>query len=340
MLCIDVIEKITTYLGVNDILSLKQTCKEFSGLKFPNIKNIFASKINQVLKIDDKNNFGKNVVDIISKFKELTLEGSIILQTINEEIFDSNIDIFCDYYYVRNDNFNNEIIFNPKMYDYCNKLKAFSTLNNYLLESGMIRNISSKEYPMKNCVVYDYNFPLSSRKIQIILTPETVTTRIKDLEELTFCNNYFDGSNLYMSHYDNIVKKFGYLELSNKLSNHLDSDFLNSQVPMTLRRIIKYCNRNFDIYIAKQYFTNAIDDNLVNKTNRGLEIHFITHDRCYDTGRVIGTSCEYILLDEDELPNHMIFNNEKHVCKNNHGSHRYKPIYEINILTQKTKISL
>jgi predicted nucleotidyltransferase len=233
MLCIDIIHLIVSYSKPLDVLNIRLLCKDYiQNINYKSIENLFIEKINTVSGFEIDHIFAKNLLTIIKKYKELTISGSIILQILNQENYEnSDIDIYCNIKN-RGDKAYEELIRYLNKFETLDEVEGFHPT--YTIHHWHVKHIRN----------------MNKKIIDIVIMPMSALDKVNNLKELSFCNNYYDGNTLFLSNYNDIINKTGFLEYSISMDKFLDYDYLNdTKLSGFIVRLDKYNKRGFKIKI-------------------------------------------------------------------------------------------
>jgi hypothetical protein len=247
MLCIDIIHLIVSYSKPLDVLNIRLLCKDYiQNINYKSIENLFIEKINTVSGFEIDHIFAKNLLTIIKKYKELTISGSIILQILNQENYEnSDIDIYCNIKN-RGDKAYEELIRYLNKFETLDEVEGFHPT--YTIHHWHVKHIRN----------------MNKKIIDIVIMPMSALDKVNNLKELSFCNNYYDGNTLFLSNYNDIINKTGFLEYSISMDKFLDYDYLNdTKLSGFIVRLDKYNKRGFKIKINKDFFKYASNTSLI-----------------------------------------------------------------------------
>jgi hypothetical protein len=129
----------------------------------------------------------------------------------------------------------------------------------------------------------------------VVVKDDVLPQNIVKNSDLTFCENWYDGENVYMTHPLHVRDKFGYLE------NHYLGMFFEGN-PILINRIIKYINRGFKIFI-----NHPIRKSLIDVTNNSMK-HLMLKSYQYGT-QILPVSSSYATSGTNEIEYYFSKNN-------------------------------
>lgn len=274
MLCFDILNIINNYLPFPDCINFKLVNKYFYDVKI-SFRSAIAKKINETYGFDSNHDFAKGLLDIIDKYKEFSIGGSIIPQVINNEKYNnSDIDIYFDISnYTHNDSFKIKEALGHEYFcshtsfvdvnGKCKRIKypenenmnnPYIELYNYLIKYEFYDKCGLHySYRMKNWHnKYFYN---GSKKIDLVFMPYSSDYRVTKLKELTCCNNYYNGKTLYIQNLDSILNKWAKYDFYEDVYENLRSEMCETKLDSIMDRCNKYYFRGYKIYIDIKLIT-------------------------------------------------------------------------------------
>lgn len=290
MLPTDIISIVVTYLGFLDCFQARLTCKQYSTIKQNSILSSLIRLVNAKMGFDKKSNFGKELMQIIKKYPELSLGGSSLIEIINEEIYEnSDIDI-----YLNNSNYNfkgrEEVDNKISLYEsepYLTLENLFKT-HNLMVNKGFHTIYRIDGYYVKTVECEDH----IGGKIEIVANPHEDLTRVTKYRDFSFCNNFYDGKVLYIENLDSIVNKWGTYDYNEDVIKTIDFDLYSGPFDHVYERALKYCNRGFDVYIDLKACWALSDPDLYTKCKERKSINKI--EECF-----LGEN-DYVYIDRYE----------------------------------------
>jgi hypothetical protein len=206
MFCYDIVHRISQFLSFKDIYYLRQTCQYFKTIPYPSLKKSFSETINSLLNLNKNDIFAKHLLEVINEHKELSIAGSLILEILNEESYDSTIEIYVHINYdCMKSCFDNDLKERKAQSESYKKLVLYLKQNEFSSYSG---------YELGGANQFWHNKTFKNKygkEIRIVFIPILMEEKIRKTVDMTFCNNYYDGDILYLSNPNDIFNKSGKL---------------------------------------------------------------------------------------------------------------------------------
>jgi len=176
------------------------------------------------------------------------ISGGFILKALQLFRDEKSVDIDI---YVPNEN---AVIFTSEMKDL---FKANSIVKHVVSDSP---NSFFKKNGILSVTKFSRNSPeYAEMDIVEVNSDRTPIDVVKNFD-LTFCENWYDGKNLYMTHPKDVLEKSGFVE------NHY-LGILFKKNPVLINRILKYINRGFQVSIHNP--TSKKDENITQAIKDG-----------------------------------------------------------------------
>lgn len=344
--CTDLVTLITSYLSIKDFIEFTLTCKKYKNSPYLSLKSNFINILNKFYNLENKtDDFSKNFIDIISNYDELSLQGTFLLDLVNNEPFDNNteIDIFCKHNIIDEDS---SIYY---QYDFfCGKLQTYEpyiSLNNLLINNNFSRynpnnnkKYNKKHTPsefeyIKDWYFFTFNKTIDkdkSKKINIYIVPQN-----QIINNVSFCNNFYDGKKLFLSNPHDIINKLGKLDFDQKTLKCMGELFLETKISTFIDILKKYHLKKYKIlidtkiikilckkemeYLSDSYFENYMSKNILEYVR--TTSNFISNDdsiKFYTvTGRCFDSHQKIYDFKKNPLNDQYVFYNNHHVCNYN-----------------------
>lgn len=256
---IEINDMIKTYLNFIDCLKFRHVCKKYSMLQQNSISNQLATKINEKFQMSSSSQFGFELLNLIKKYKKLSIGGSTIIEVINGDKFEnSDVDI-----YIENiDGMSNRKLMETVEYkDLDDLLEKYNCITGYTFH---------ETYTMEGFLVQEVQVN-EGYTLEIVNCRYDPEFRVKELGDLNFCNNYYDGNTFYVENINSIIEKKGVQNYRVKYNEKIMNDIGYPVIITWLNRISKYYKRGYTILVEIKLLYALCDSQCRNLTHLNIE---------------------------------------------------------------------